>query len=138
MDQGPLVIEEIDAGAELAREFEKYVPVKAAFWVKASDEEQRYLYLASDGIDANNIDVAYGEVLRLASKMRSPYLDPFRVKLVNAGDPLAKDALEINRRFPGRVATRFGGKTFGGTSVDDVYIYPTPLPAAVPLCRTNG
>ncbi len=132
MDQGPLVREEIDAGAELAREFDKYQPVKVAFWLKASDEEHRYLYIASDRIDATNLDVAYGEVLRLAAKMQSPYLDPFRVKLINAENPLAKAAVEINERFPGRLATRFGGKSFGGIIVDDVYIYPSPLPAAVP------
>lgn len=132
MDQGPLVIDEIEAGAELAREFGNYEPLKVAFWLKESDDEHRYLYLASERIDANNIDVAYGEVLRLTSKMHSPYLNPFRVKLINAEDPLAKAAVEINRRYPGRMATRFGGKTFGGISVDDVYVYPSPLPATVP------
>jgi hypothetical protein len=132
MDQGPLVIEEIDAGAELVREFDKYDPVKVAFWLRASDEEHRYLYIASDRINDTNFDVAYGEVLRLANQIQSPYLDPFRVKLISADDPLAKAAAEIKRRFPGRMATRFGGKSFGGISVDDVYIYPSPLPAAVP------
>jgi hypothetical protein len=132
MDQGPLVIEEIDAGAELAREFDKYEPVKVAFWLKASDKEHRYLYIASERIDGTNIDVAYGEVLRLTDKMQSPYLDPFRVKLISAGDPLAKAAVEVNKRFPSRMATRFGGKSFGGISVDDVYIYPSPLPATMP------
>ncbi|MDR3632691.1 MAG: hypothetical protein P4L84_02585 [Isosphaeraceae bacterium] len=130
MDQGPLVIEEIDAGERLVRAFDEYEPVKAAFWLKASDEEQRYLYLASDGIDDTNFDVAYGEVLRLANQMRSPYLDPFRVKLISGQDPLAQSAVDINRRFRGPIATRFGGKSFGGLSVDDVYIYPSPLPAA--------
>jgi hypothetical protein len=131
MDQGPLVIEEIDAGAELAREFDQYQPIKAAFWLKASDEEQRYLYLASDGIDDTNFDVAYGEVLRLANKIHSPYLDPFRVKLIGDRDPLAQAAIGISNRFPGPIATRFGGKSFGGLSVDDVYVYPSPLPAGV-------
>lgn len=130
MDQGPLVIQEIDAGEELVRAFDKYEPVKAAFWVKASDEEHRYLYIASDGINDTNFDVAYGEVLRLASKMQSPYLDPFRVKLISAEDPLAKAAVALNERYPGPARTRFGGKSFGGISVDDVYIYPSPLPAA--------
>src|ERR1043165_7834685 len=130
MDQGPLVTEEIDAGAARAREFKKYAPIKAAFWLKESDDDHRYLYLASERIDAHNIGVAYGEILRLTGKMRSPYLDPFRVKLINAEDPLAKAAVDINQRFPDRVATRFGGKTFGGISVDDVYVYPSPLPAA--------
>lgn len=126
------MIEETDAGADLVREFDKFHPVKAAFWLKASDEVHRYLYIASDSIDDTNFDVAYGEVLRLVDKQRSPYLDPFRVKLISADDPLSKAALEIHQRFPGPMATRFGGKSFGGLNVDDVYIYPSPLPAAVP------
>lgn len=126
------MIDEIDAGAELAREFDKYEPVKVAFWLKASDEVHRYLYIASERIGDSNSDLAYGEVLRLANKMQSLYLDPFRVKVISAEDPLAKAAVEINKRFPGRMATRFGGESFGGISVDDVYIYPSPLPASVP------
>ncbi len=130
MDQGPLVMEEIDAGAELVRQFDNYKPVKVAFWLKATGEQNRFLYIASERIDDMNFDIAYEEVLRLADKIRSPYLDPFRVKLVGAEDPLARAAVEINKRFPGRMATRFGGKSFGGIGVDDVYIYPSPLPAA--------
>jgi hypothetical protein len=41
-------MEEIDAGAELVREFEKYAPVTVAFWLKESDDEHRHLYIASD------------------------------------------------------------------------------------------
>jgi hypothetical protein len=124
-------MEEIDAGAELVREFDKYAPVTAAFWLKESDDEHRYLYIASERIDGNSINAAYGEVLRLANQIRSAYLDPFRVKLISADDALARAAVEIHKRFPGRLATRYGGKSFGGVSVDDVYLYP-PLPAAVP------
>jgi len=130
MDQGPLVIEEIDAGAELARQFDKYEPIEVAFWLKASDDEHRFLYIASERINGSNIDTGYGEVLRLAGKINSPFLDAFRVKLVNVDDQLAKAAVEVNHRFPGRMATRFGGKSFGGLPVDDVYVYPSPLPAA--------
>lgn len=125
-------MEEIDAGAELVRQFDRFEPVKAAFWLKASDDEHRYLYIASDRIAHTNLDQGYAQVVRLANKMPTPYLDPFRVKLVGAEDPLAKAAVGINERFPGRMATRFGGMTFGGINVDDVYIYPSPLPAVVP------
>ena len=132
MDHGPLVSEEIDAGAELARGFAAHRPVEAAFWLKASDDEHRYLYLASDRIDDANLRAAYGEILRLASTMQSPYLDPFRVKLVGSGDPLAKAASEINERFPSRLGTRLGGQPFGGTIIDDAFIYPSPMAAAIP------
>jgi hypothetical protein len=127
MDQGPLVTEEIDAGAKLAREFGRYKPVKAAFWLKASDEEQRYLYLASDEIDDTNFDLAYGEILRLANQSQSPYLDPFRVMVIGGGDPLARAAAEIIERFPAQIPTRLRGQMFGGIFVDDVYIYPPTL-----------
>lgn len=132
MDQGPLVMEEIEAGADLVREFDNHEPVKAAFWLKANDEQNRFLYIASDGISAANLDVAYGEILRVVAQQQSPYLDPFRVKLIGTNHPLAQAAMDVHQRFPGRMATRQGGGTFGGESVDDVYIYPLPLPAAMP------
>jgi hypothetical protein len=131
MDQGPLVTEEIEAGAELVREFDKYEPVKVAFWLKASDEDHRFLYIASEHINDTNFAVAYGEVLRLSDKLHSIYLDPFRVKLIGADDPLARAAVEIHQRFAGHTAARIGGKVFGGISIDDAYIYPSPLPACV-------
>ena len=129
MDQGPLVKEEIDAGAELVREFGKYEPIQAAFWLRADDEDPWYLYLASDRIDDANLKAAYGEILRLADAMSSPYLDPFRVKLIGASDPLARAATDIQARFPGRLATRFGGRPFGDRNVVGVYLYPSPAPA---------
>jgi hypothetical protein len=132
MDQGSLVMEEIDAGAKLVREFNNYNVVKVAFWLKASDDEYRYLYIASDQIDDSNFDLAYGEVLRLTSQMHSLYLNPFRVKVIGTDDPLARAAVDIQKRYPGRFATRFGGTMFGGIFVDEVYIYASPLPAPVP------
>jgi len=132
MDQGPLVSEETDAGEELVRRLDKSFPVKAAFWVKASEDERWYLYIASDQIDDNNLDVAYGEVLRLASLMDNPYLDPFLVKLIPTSDPLAQAALDIHRRYPGKMATRFGGKNFGGMSVESVHLYPASVTTLTP------
>ncbi len=130
MDQGPLVNEEINAGAQLVLDFDKYKPVEVAFWLKASNDEFRYLYIASDRIKDTNLDVAYGEVFQLANGMQSPYLDPFRVKLINAKHPLANAAVDINQRFPSSKGTRFGGTLFGGILADDVYIYSSPLPVA--------
>ncbi len=132
MDQEPLVIEETEAGEKLVRLLDQYVKVEVACWVKGSEEGQWYLYIASDKIDDSNLDLVYGEVLRLADQMASPYLDPFRVKLIPTRDPIAQAALDIQRRFPGRMATRFGGKNFGGIGVDGVFIYPVLNAAIAP------
>jgi hypothetical protein len=129
MDQGPLVIEEIDAGADLVHRLDKSLPVSAAFWLKDSEDGSWYLYVASDQIDDQSIGPAYGEVLRAASEIASSDLDPFRVKLIPASDPLAQAALDIQRRFPGTMATRIGGTRFGGTSIEGAYLYPTSVTA---------
>jgi hypothetical protein len=132
MDYGPLVTEEIDAGAELVREFNKYAPVEVAFWLKTSDDAFRYLYIASKGIEANSLHLAYREVLRLADQIQSVYFDPFRVKLIGAENPLAKAALEIRKSYPDSRAIPLGGRPFGNIFLDDGYIYPSSLTVTVP------
>jgi hypothetical protein len=127
MDQGTLVIEETDAGAEIVRRFNSYMPVEAAFWIKSVDDGRWTLYIASNKIDEKTFDLGYGEVLRLAQEMKNPYIDPFKVQLVPADDPLAQAALDIHRRYPGNRATRFGGKAFGGMPVEGAYIYPASV-----------
>jgi hypothetical protein len=129
MDQGPLVREETEAGAELVRRLDTNFPVRAAFWLKDSEEGRWYLYVASDQINDNTVRVGYGEVLRLADEMASPYLDPFQVKLIPASDPRSQAALDIHRRYPAKIATRFGGQNFGGMGVSEVYLYPASITA---------
>ena len=130
MDNGPLVKEEIEAGAALAREFDRYAPLKAAFWLRASDEEQRYLYLTSDRLDDTNRYDAYDEVIRLMRELRLPDLDLFRVKIVAGNNPLALAAADLARQYPDATGRRFGSRSFGDLHVDDGYVYPQPLPVA--------
>jgi hypothetical protein len=128
MDKDPLVIDQIDAGARFLGELQNHITIQSAFWLEELEEGEWSLYVASDQITDDNFDVAYGEVLRIAGKLRDPLFDPFKVKLIGADDPLAKAALDINRRFPGPVGTRFHGRVFGGLPVEEVYIYPSPIP----------
>jgi hypothetical protein len=130
MDQGPLVKEQIDAGARFLAEFQKYAPVQAAFWLKESDEGEWNLYVASDQITDDNFDIGYGEVARINAAFKDPWFDPFQVKLIGTDDPLAQAALDRLRRFHGRGPARVHGETFGGVAVDEVYLYPSPLPVS--------
>jgi|GEM_PF-1251350 len=131
MDTAPLVNEEIDAAATFAREFDRYAPVSVAFWLRKSDEANRYFYIASDRIDGNTLDVGYGEVLRLAGELRSPWFDVFLVNLIGIDDPLARAALELRTRLAGRPSFRFEGGLFGGVSAEEVYVFPPILNEAV-------
>jgi hypothetical protein len=127
MDQGPLVSEQITAGARFLREFQQYVPVQVAFWLKDNDDGTWSLYVASDEITDDNFDVAYGEVVRIAGIVRDPGFDPFQVKVIGADHPLAKAVWELQQRYPGR--TRFHGTRLVGVSAAEVYLYPSPIPA---------
>ncbi len=128
MDQGPLVSEQIDAGARFLGEFQKYVPVQAAFWLKDGEEGKWSLYVVSDQITDDNFDVAYGEVVRIDGIIQDPWFDSFQVKFLGADDRLAKAVRDLPQRCRGRIPPRFLG-TLGGMSVAELYIYPSPIPA---------
>lgn len=125
MGQDLLVIEQIEAGADFVRDFSDYVSVSVACWVNPTESDDLlFLYIASDDIDDSNFDVAYGEVLRRLSGKRSQWLDPFRIKLLNTSDPIARDAIQIRDRYPAKIPTRYQGSSIGGMSIDGAYIYP--------------
>lgn len=130
MDKSPLVTEQIDAGSWLIREFNRKIPVQAAFWLRERDSDEWFLYLASDQINDSNFDVAYGEVLRIVGPLQNLWIDPFQVKVIGIDDPLARAALDVARKYPARTPTRYHGRQFGGLSTDEVYIYSLPLPAS--------
>jgi hypothetical protein len=124
MDTSALVMDEIEAGAEFLKRLNAFQPVKAACWLREAESEERYLYAALDGLTVENSDLAYGEVLRIAGEMKDRYIDPFRVKLIDTEHPVAKAVMEIYRRYPGRIPTRFNGRIFAGLAVAEVYVYP--------------
>lgn len=129
MDQEPLVIEKIEAGKKFIEEFDKYVPVRAAFWLKINEDSGWYLHISSDQITDENFDVVYGEVAKVAKKIDDPNFDLFQVKLIGTDDPFARAALNLYAQFRARVPTNIRGRSFGGMSVEGVYVYPPPVVA---------
>jgi hypothetical protein len=123
-------METIEAGARFLEEFDKKVPVRAAFWIRVDEDDVGYLYVSSDQFIGTSVGAAYAEVLRIARDMPDPNFDPFRVKLIKPDDPLARAAIEILRRFPAKVPTRLRGRNFGGLDPEEVYIYPNPVTVA--------
>lgn len=124
MGQESLVNEQIDAGAEFARDFSDYASVDAAFWINPADSEEWYLYIASSEIGDDKLDVAYGEVLRRAGTNKSQWLDAFQVKLLDCADPLAAEVIEIRNRYSLKIPTRYNGTSIAGMAIDGAYIYP--------------
>jgi hypothetical protein len=75
-------------------------------------------------MDVARYDHGFAEILRIVREMLTPYVDPFQVRLIGSDDPLAKAAVDTNRKFPGPVPTRFRGTNFGRVPVEEVYVYP--------------
>jgi hypothetical protein len=126
-----LVRNQIDAGSRLLHEFERYAPVKFAAWLRETESGRWYLYVSSDKIDDRQVDLAYGEVLRIVSNMSDPRLDPFRVRIVAANTTTAQELVEVQRRCetrttppPTHVSTHLG--------IDDAYVYSLPAGTASP------
>ncbi len=133
MDQGALVNEHIEAGANFLGQFQQSHPIQTAFWFKDSEERAWWLYVALDQTKDDNSGEAYGEVVRIGLAMHDPNFDLLQVKLIGEDHALAKAAAELRQRYPGRTPIRLQNRVFGGVSVEDVYIYPSPIPATVQL-----
>jgi hypothetical protein len=133
MDQEPLVSEQIEAGRKFLEMFARSIPIRAAFWLKASEDSGWYLNVAAEQFTDGNIREAYGEVLRVAKLIHDPNFDLFRVKLIGATDPLAHAAWEVCRRAPAGIGTHLRDGAFGGMAVEGVYVYPCSVATKQPL-----
>jgi hypothetical protein len=128
VDQSPLVDDQISDGRRLVERFAADGnPVRTAFWVKTSDEGHLFLYVVTDIADVGGPAVAYRAVRSALGKLGDSWVAASDVKVVGLNDPVAKAALNVMSRHPGRMAIRFGGQNLGPLEVDQVYIYPPHL-----------
>lgn len=126
MDQGTLVKAQIEAGNRFLREFDKYARIVVAFWLKDSESGRWGLYVASEHINGTNYEVAYGEVIRIAGKMKDPSFDPFQVRLLPPDDPMVKAAADAYAGRPPKIPFTIRVTSFGGIAADEVYLIQGP------------
>ncbi len=132
MDQGPLVSDQIEAGAKLARELSShYKPLKAAFWLKDGENGRWYLYLVPERTEESDIPAASAEIIRLMGSDPQPWLDSFQVKVLTTNHPLAQAVVDKQQKY-GNFATRLRGM-LGGRFVEETFVYPAPI---APLSQT--
>jgi hypothetical protein len=130
MDQDSLVERQVDDGAKVAEKLrESGIDVTAAWWMKASEEGQWFLYIASKEVDEQGIATAYRTLHTVVLTLGPLWVDRFDIKLVGRENPLTREVLDILARYPGRMPIRPGRKKLGNVSIDDSYIYPPPVPA---------
>lgn len=125
MDQSTLVGDQISDGRRFIERFAADGnPVHAAFWVKTEEDELWFLYVVTDLVDRDGPAAAYRAINQSLKKLGECWITSSEIKVIGRGNPIAKDVLAITARYPGRLATRYGGRILGSMSVDQVYIYP--------------
>jgi len=120
-----LVENQIDEGRRFVERFAADGnSVQAAFWLKTAEEGLWFLYVVTDIIDRDGPAAAYRAVHASLRKLSEPWLASSGIKVVSPNNPIAKDVLALMARHPGRLATRYGDKSLGSMTVEQVYIYP--------------
>lgn len=131
MDTIALVDEQIESGQHLLEQLcAANFPVRAACWVKPVDEDRWSLYLASSTVDQQGVLPAYREVYRVLRSIESSWITDSDIKLIGEGHSVTGGILEIQKRYPGRMATRSRRSLLGDLPVDEVYVYPPALASA--------
>jgi hypothetical protein len=125
MDTITLVENQIDDGQRLLDRLaaEGFV-TRAACWVKPADEDRWSLYIVSPVVDEKGATAAYRQVYRVLRSLEGAWVTDSDIKLIGENHPVARDVLDILRRFPDRTPTRSRRPLLGGMPVEETYLYP--------------
>lgn len=135
MDTNTLVNELVEDGKKIVEQLPRDgFEVTAAFWLKAAEDGEWYFYIASPVAEAERLSDAYRKLYSIIRRMPEPHwIDPLEVKLIGSSNPIAKDVLDIHKRFGGLnvCPIRWGGKELGNVRVEEALVYPLPATAPV-------
>src|SRR5258706_16364842 len=128
MDSNELVDFQVDAGQRLITQLVRdEFEVKAAFWVKTAEEGIWVLYVATPFVEQRGLAETYRLLQTSLQRLQGIPLSLSDIKLVGADNLITRDVLKILSRYPGRMATRYGGKQLGNMMIEGAYIYPDHL-----------
>jgi hypothetical protein len=121
-----LVEDQIDDGRRFVERFAADGnPVRAAFWVKTAEEGLWFLYVVTDLVDSVGPAAAYRAVHASLQRLGQSWISSSEIKVISPNNPIARDVIAVMVRHPGRLATRFGSKTLGSMTVEQIHIYPS-------------
>lgn len=125
MDTVTLVENQIDEGQRLLDQLAKTgIAVRAACWIKPTQEDRWSLYLATPSADEKEPLEAYRQLISALRSLETDWLTSSDVILVGEKHPIVKDAQEILQRFPHWTPIRPPYPLFGGMPTEEVYVYP--------------
>ncbi len=134
MDTQTLVDDKIHAGQRfITRLAQKKFEVIVACWVKTSEEDDWFLYIASGEVDKKGLAEAYREAYRVLEELDMPWITASQLKLVRSDDPLVADVKETQHLPTAAFPAISHRPQLGDMSTQEVYIYPDIDPDKVLL-----
>src|SRR5208282_6531398 len=134
MDTQTLVDDKIHDGQRfITLLVQKKFEVVVACWVKTSEEDDWFLYVASGEVDKKGLAEAYREAYRVLEELDIPWIAASQLKLVRSNDPLVADVKETQHLPTAAFPTISHRLHLGNMSTQEVYIYPDVDPDKVLL-----
>jgi hypothetical protein len=127
MDTDTLVDKKIDGRKLLARLAKNGFAVAAACWVKTSEEERWFLYIASNAVDQKGLSAAYTDAYGALLSMDDPWISMGEIKLISPNHPIARDLVAILEKHSGRGPIRTNRPRIGDVGIEEGYIYPQEI-----------
>lgn len=125
MDAIALVADQIDDGRRLLdRLDDDGLDIRAACWVKPSDEGRWWLYIATPAVDELGAIAAYRRVFTVLRSLNDISVVDSDIKLVGIDHPVAQDVHFFQQRFPGRKLAPPQFQLLGTIPIEEAYIYP--------------
>ena len=119
-----LVDNQIDDGRKLVAELVRGgSDVEVAFWVKPIDAELPSLYIASPLAAPDRLGEAYRRIHECLVRLQNPWVRLSEIKLVEASNPIAREAIALRDRRSGKLDVRIHDRALDGLVVDEGYIY---------------
>ena len=119
-----LLVEQQDDGQRLIEQLARdKFPTSLAFWLTTGESGPWQLYIASPSVEEANASGSYRKVYASLFTIGASSVSPSDVRLLNDSDALARDAIDVRDRHPGRWPDFYPGKRLGGLSISGAYIY---------------
>jgi hypothetical protein len=122
---------------------ERGFPITVAFWANLSEYEKWILFIASPLVDEHGKQAAYGAVREAMDDDPEWEINPIRVTVLSAEDPMAKAAVDAvtpkvaagasNPQKPNRRISRYIERSLGGHYLEGAFIYPPWEPGLNPV-----
>jgi hypothetical protein len=139
MDTQTLVDDQIQAGQRfITLLVRNNFDVKVACWVKTSEEDDWFLYVASGEVDKKGLAEAYREAYRVLESVDIPWITASQLKLVRSDNPIVADVQETQHLLTAAFPTISHRLQLGNISTQEVYIYPDVDPDKVLLRQAFG